>query len=167
MLGSSISTSSSAGSLNALLAALGAWLGILFILSLAVAVVSIIAGWKIFEKAGEKGWKVLIPFYNTYILYKVFWKKELFWVVLGVSFGVSFIAGFLTGLSGSSEPTLTASFLTFAVEIFELVMTIILLHRISRSFGHGGGFTCGLVFLTPIFWAILGFNNDKYKKIKD
>ena len=26
----------------------------------------LIAWWKIFEKAGEKGWKVLIPIYNIY-----------------------------------------------------------------------------------------------------
>ena len=27
--------------------------------------------WKIFEKAGEAGWKCLIPVYNTYIMFKI------------------------------------------------------------------------------------------------
>ncbi|MBR1472305.1 MAG: hypothetical protein IJ600_11775 [Lachnospiraceae bacterium] len=40
---------------------------------LIVAVLTIIADWKIFEKAGEAGWKSLIPFYNLYIMFKIAW----------------------------------------------------------------------------------------------
>ncbi len=36
-----------------------------------LAVLSYIAYWKLFEKAGEKGWKALIPYYNTYITAKL------------------------------------------------------------------------------------------------
>lgn len=43
------------------------------ILIVVVAILSIIAYWFIFEKAGEDGWKSLIPFYNTYILFKISW----------------------------------------------------------------------------------------------
>lgn len=43
------------------------------ILSLAVSVLVIIALWKIFVKAGEPGWGALIPFYNTYLLFKITW----------------------------------------------------------------------------------------------
>lgn len=35
--------------------------GILSLLYLGFLVLMIVAGWKIFEKAGEEGWKVLIP----------------------------------------------------------------------------------------------------------
>jgi hypothetical protein len=38
---------------------------------LAVLVVVIIGGWKVFEKAGQPGWAVLIPFYNLWILLKI------------------------------------------------------------------------------------------------
>ena len=31
----------------------------------------VIASWKIFEKAGEAGWKSIIPIYNVYILFKI------------------------------------------------------------------------------------------------
>lgn len=31
----------------------------------------LIGTWKIFEKAAEAGWKVLIPFYNTYTLFRI------------------------------------------------------------------------------------------------
>ncbi|MBR2133832.1 MAG: hypothetical protein IJ851_03890 [Eubacterium sp.] len=36
-----------------------------------VVVLSIIANWKLFEKAGEAGWKAIIPIYNIYILCKI------------------------------------------------------------------------------------------------
>lgn len=36
--------------------------------------------WGIFEKAGEKGWKVLIPFYNWYVWLQII-RKPLWWYV--------------------------------------------------------------------------------------
>ncbi len=46
---------------------------ILTILYLAIMVLMIVAMWKIFEKAGEPGWAALIPFYNTFVLFKITW----------------------------------------------------------------------------------------------
>ena len=43
------------------------------VLSIALTVLVVIAEWKIFEKAGEPGWKCLIPLYNAYILFKITW----------------------------------------------------------------------------------------------
>lgn len=41
------------------------------IAALAVAIVSIIAQWKIFTKAGKPGWAAIIPFCNMYTLFEV------------------------------------------------------------------------------------------------
>ena len=41
------------------------------LISLAITVLCIVAVWKIFTKAGQAGWKSLIPFYNTYTLCKI------------------------------------------------------------------------------------------------
>ena len=38
---------------------------------LAVVVIIVIGGWKVFEKAGQSGWAILIPIYNVYILLKI------------------------------------------------------------------------------------------------
>jgi len=45
--------------------------GMMVLFWLAVAVVVIIGGWKVFEKAGHPGWAILIPFYNAYIMLKI------------------------------------------------------------------------------------------------
>ncbi len=34
-------------------------------------VIIVISLWKIFEKAGEEGWKAIVPFYNSYTLFRI------------------------------------------------------------------------------------------------
>lgn len=56
-------------------------LSIVAIVSLAIFILQIVAKWKIFDKAGEHGWAALIPFYNTYVLYKITWENGLFFLL--------------------------------------------------------------------------------------
>jgi hypothetical protein len=51
--------------------------------------------WKIFEKAGEAGWKSIIPIYNVYIMYKIVGMKNWFWYSILIPFCLGFIAGLL------------------------------------------------------------------------
>lgn len=52
-------------------------------LALLTIVIVVIAGmWKTFEKAGQPGWAVIIPFYNLYILFKMAGKSV--WWLLGL-----------------------------------------------------------------------------------
>ncbi|PLW93328.1 MAG: signal peptidase I, partial [Marinilabiliales bacterium] len=44
---------------------------IMVIIIAAIALISIIAQWKIYEKAGKPGWAVLIPFYNIIVLLEI------------------------------------------------------------------------------------------------
>lgn len=44
-----------------------------------------------------------------------------------------------------------------------IVFTIILAHDLSKSFGHGGGFTVGLVLLGIVFLPILAFGSSTYR----
>lgn len=43
------------------------------VISILIAVITIVALWKIFTKAGQPGWAAIIPFYDLYILYKITW----------------------------------------------------------------------------------------------
>lgn len=106
--------------------------------AIAIAVVQIIAMWKIFTKAGEAGWKSIVPVYNLITLYKI----------IGLSPWLLFVY--------------LASFIPFVGSIAILVLNIFQNIYLSKSFGKSGGFTVGLIFLTPIFYMILGFGKDEY-----
>ena len=41
------------------------------VVGIIVGVLLLVAAWKILEKAGEPGWKAIIPFYNMYTLVKI------------------------------------------------------------------------------------------------
>ena len=41
------------------------------VIILAIAIIQVVAMWKLFNKAGEKGWKSIIPIYNCVILFKI------------------------------------------------------------------------------------------------
>lgn len=49
---------------------------------LAIIVLTLVAMWKIFVKAGKAGWKCLIPFYNVYCLYDIVWGKGWMFLLL-------------------------------------------------------------------------------------
>lgn len=51
------------------------------ILSIIFLISCIVGIWKIFEKAGVEGWKILIPFYNFYVWLKII-KKPLWWYII-------------------------------------------------------------------------------------
>lgn len=69
----------------------GAALTIYLIFSAAIAVITLISAWMIFEKAGEAGWKSLIPFYNTWVLTQFTGAGALWFILMFVPF-VNFIA---------------------------------------------------------------------------
>jgi hypothetical protein len=54
--------------MNAAVAAAG---GLFFLVVIAVILFYIVAGWKLFSKAGVPGWGVLIPIYNMYLWCKI------------------------------------------------------------------------------------------------
>jgi hypothetical protein len=60
----------------------GAFAGsVAMIVMLALVAVVIIAMWRVFAKAGQPGWAVLIPIYNLYILLKIAGKPG-WWILL-------------------------------------------------------------------------------------
>lgn len=58
-----------------------AGMGIAMVIYLAIFVLLIASGWKIFEKAGQPGWAVLIPIYNGIIMLKII-GKPWWWIFL-------------------------------------------------------------------------------------
>jgi len=60
------------------------------LVGLVVGVVMLVAVWKIFTKAGQPGWAVLIPFYNVYVLLQIIGRPG-WWLVFYFIPGLNFI----------------------------------------------------------------------------
>lgn len=141
------------------------------IFALIFYILTVIAGWKIFEKAGEKGWKALIPIYNVYIMYKIVKMQKWFWITLLASFIFGMCCGFagydpnlnnFENLSMGGAITVGVAAIVYA--IIALYVEITYSIRTARAFGHGVGFAVGLILLPSIFWLIIGFGSSKYNK---
>lgn len=113
-----------------------------------------VAQWRIFSKAGEAGWKGLIPIYNTYVQYKLTWKTNMFWALLVVEL--------LAAVIQNTSSSVLLSLIGGVLSIAGFVIIVIGQHKLSKAFGHGVGFTLGLIFLSPIFLLILGFGSSQY-----
>lgn len=138
-------------------ASLGAGLivGLTYGILLVCYVFRIIAEWRIFTKAGEKGWKTLIPFYNVYIEYKLTSTTKMFVIFL--------IVTFLAALGGQCTSTGTvAKILIFIINVIAIYFTVRRWSCLSKAFGKGSGYTVGLTFLHPLFIMMLGFGKAEY-----
>ncbi len=154
-------------------AVLGGMLGTFAVIGIAAAIIAIIAMWKIFAKAGEKGWKALIPIYNTYILYKIIGMKVWFWISIVVSICSSVIISVLTNNGGAvfdaqgnvvSYTNPAIPIIAACVAIFSIGLAIAICYKLSKAFKRGIGTTLGLIFFPYIFMLILAFGSAKYDK---
>jgi len=68
---------------------------LMVIIIAAIALISIIAQWKIYEKAGKPGWAVIIPFYNIIVLLEII-GKPIWWIFLFLIPVVNIVFGIWT-----------------------------------------------------------------------
>ena len=131
--------------------------GMYLMIAFAWWLLQIIANWRIFTKAGEAGWKSIIPIYGDYISYKIAWQPAYFWL----TFILGIVSSYLQGTLEIGE-SLTVYMLVILIKIILVVISIMYSIKLARAFGRGTGFAIGLIFLQPIFMLILGFGDDRY-----
>lgn len=138
---SNFSNSSSIDGLEALIVGVTAILGIIAIIIIALLVLQIIGMWKVFQKAGEKGWKAIIPFYNMAILYKI---------------------------SGMS-PYLVFVYLGLLIPFVNIIaiaaIGVMLLYQVinlSKAFNKSTGFTVAIILVPFVAYLMLGFGKSEY-----
>lgn len=119
-------------------AVLGAFLGFFIIVGLVVGILQLAGMWKVYTKAGEKGWKCIIPIYNLVILFRISGLSP--WIIFGY----------------------LAAIIPFVGWIVCLGITIYQCNALAKSFGKDVGYTIGLIFLPTIFYMILGFGKAEY-----
>ena len=162
--------------------------GVREVINLAVFVLTIVASWILYNKAGEPGWAAIIPFYSSYIRFKVAGKKKLFWGYLAASIvtiasfillcyelvvsGIFMFAraysrsyydsmyGYSSSLSTHMAMMIFSVVIFFSALIVMAVLNIMCCIGLSHAFGKGAGFACGLIFLNVIFICIIAFNKN-------
>lgn len=138
---------------NELLAALGGAIIIGIVTCLIYYILIVIAYWKIFNKAGEPGWKSIIPFLNIYTIYKIAWDGRMFWTIIGLDIAICV-------LSNSDNRVLMV--IGALAGVASYVIGIMLDIKLAKAFGKGAGFAVGLILLNPIFILILAFGSSRY-----
>ena len=121
---------------------------------LAVVALRVLARWHIYKKAGVPEWKSLIPVLNLYEDYKLAWNRTWAWVFLG-----SLAAGMVLSCF-SFFPAVRI--LSVILGIFVSVIEIIKDYKMSKAFGHGTGWTFGLIFFETIFLLMIGLGKSEY-----
>jgi len=122
-------------------------------------IVMTLARWKMYEKAGEPSWKALIPFYNNYTEVKFAWNKT--WAIVYISaMGATILFSGLDAIDGGSFMHIPVCM----VSIFLVVIHIIFCVKLSKAFGHKGGWAVGLILVREIFYLMIGLGKSQYTK---
>ena len=134
-IGDDLTTTDFTGVDEGMVAGILAFLGMYMVFILAIAVLMIIAVWKIFKKAGRNGWEAIIPIYNNWVLYEIVGMQG--WYAL-------------------------LALIPFVGGIINLVFSIMANIRLAKAFGKDGGYAAGLILLPVIFYPILGFGKAEF-----
>ena|GEM_PF-1412709 len=132
---------------------------------------SIIICWKMFRKANQPGWAVLIPFYDVFVMNNVA-KMSHVWTVV-----VTFCAFILTFSIPQAQTSITTPFalsiaLTLSIPAFVAVFAfilwdIILSINLAKCFNQSGWFALGIFVLPVVFIAIIAFNKNIHYNFGD
>jgi len=107
-----------------------------------IVLIAIVAIWRVFTKAGQPGWAVLIPFYNLYVYSQVV-KRPGWWMLLYF-----------------------ASIIPVVGSLAVLFVSIIDSLRLAKLFGKPSGFGVGIILLGVVFLPILAFGDADYDETR-
>lgn len=146
------------------------------VILLGLVALMLVAMWNIFVKMGEPGWKSIVPYYSMWTLIERLRKpRSWFWIIAisaliyMVLYSIyMFRTATLNGAPGGFDPDAMLLLLAM-IPVWGVLMVynIMLYHAMSESFGHGAGFTVGLLFLPVIFLCILAFGSDRFQLKED
>lgn len=133
-------------------------------------VLLVIAHWRMFTKAGEPGWKSIIPVYADYTLIKLVWSTKGFWIYMGLG-ALAFVLNGLSGqfatdaagqlVAGATNPVF--SILSTVASIALIVCSFVISAKTALAYSKGPAFAIGLVLLPNVFTLILAFGSAKYR----
>jgi len=100
--------------------------------ALVIGILTIVAMWRVFTKAGQPGWASIVPFYNAYVLLKIVGRPG-WWLVLLIIPGVNLVFG--------------------------IIVAIDLARAFGRGAAFG---VLALFLFAPVGYCVLGFGEARY-----
>lgn len=126
-----------------------------FVTILAIIVVlSITINWRLFTKAGEEGWKSIIPFYSNYIMIKIALDENKVWPFFIMITVMPIVMQFTDGG------------LLSVLSLVNLVVALYIAFQFYSRFATSG-MAIGAILLPFIFGLIIAFGDYQYTPIKD
>ena len=115
------------------------------IIAIAFYVVYVIALAKLFKKAGEDGWKAIIPFYNVFVLIQI---SGLNWWY------------FLIAISGTICTIAKIDGLNYICNLAGMAVNFFVFYNIAKKMKQQPvGYGVAGIFVAPIITMVLGFSN--------
>ncbi|MDO4862540.1 MAG: DUF5684 domain-containing protein [Ruminococcus sp.] len=149
--------------------------GFIMLIALVIVIVNFVAMWKLFEKAGEAGWKAIIPIYNTIIMSKIATGNYKLGIAsLCCSLGYSVCMGIANTLnaiasSGSDSSLAILSLISLPLSLLSMVLSLGMavlngyFHYIfTESYGKETIWCVLSIFFGPIVFLIMGFDKNTY-----
>ena len=127
------------------------------ILSLLYYVALTVAQWKLFTKAGEKGWKALIPFYNLFVSHHLIGMNHI-WFILDIVF---WAAEVVLELIEGTPLWIEEAFFSVAI-VLTIISELLHIFKLCYCYTKSELFGIGLFVIPPLFSLILAFDNSEY-----
>ena len=162
-------SAAAAGAAGGLVGFIMASLAIVAVIAIAYYVLTVIARWKIFTKAGEAGWKSIIPIYNEYVEWKISWSNiTLFWAYIGVGIVGAILYSMDASAAAANSGNLGIMGIIGCIGLLvACVLKLVQTYKLFQSFGKGLGWFIGYIFLNSIMILVLGFGSSEYQGAQD
>lgn len=130
---------------------------IAMVLSITYYVCLTIAEWKLFVKAGEKGWKSLIPGYNLFVSHHLIGMSHI-WFILDIVFWCIEV---VLEIADKTPVWIEETFFSIAI-IVTIISEIIHIMKLCYCYTKSERFGIGLFLIPPLFSMILAFDKSEY-----
>lgn len=128
----------------------------LYIYICIAVIVIIISKCIIYKKNGTRWWYALIPIFNSYVLFKLFWDKNHFFTSIIISASITLISPLISRISLLLFPL--SSLLLIVGGIISILYKVILYAKIAKKYNKTDKFVIGMFFLPPVYFMILALN---------
>lgn len=116
-----------------------------------------VAQYRLFQKAGEKGWKALIPFYSIFVSHHLIGMRHI-WFILDVIFWT--IEAILELIEGT--PVWIEEVFFSVALILTIISEILHIMKLCYCYTKSELFGIGLFLIPPLFSLILAFDKSEY-----